>query len=214
MASIRRGWRVDWVGLGEHAVWLAYWATVIFIWGYWKWRTAEFGSPEWWFDALAHALFSTTGAVNLIYEINYFRPTALYGHPVKRALILHAVVPLVIIGFAVGWEGVEAYHDQRSVNIIAQKGDPDTTIDIALALPFSYLGVLTYKGYHSYRRRRNPSLALEEKIAELRARRNEWKKEGKALKREIRQLERETGRKQLWRDAKDVFRDKIPKPDS
>lgn len=186
---IWRDRKFDWIGLGGHVLWLIFWTTAVFIWGYWKWRTIEFGSPEWWFDNIAHILLPFAGSVNLIYEINYFRPTALFTSTIKRAFLLWSAVPLVIICLAIAWEGGEAYHDARPFTIIqAQKGDPDTTVDILLAIPSSYFGVWIYTLFSSYRMRRNPKRALVARTAEYFARRRAWKQEKRelfAMKREI-----------------------------
>ncbi len=193
MTKIFRG-RIDWIGLGGHAVCLVLWAISIFIWGFWKGRTAEFGSTEWWFDNVAHILLPLAGAINLIYEINYFRPTALFTSPAKRAFILWAVVPLVIICLAILWEGGEAYHDARPfTNIQAQKGDPDTTIDILLSIPSVFGGVWIYTLFSRYRMRKNSKKALGVLTAKYYARRKEWKQERRELvvmKREIISLRR------------------------
>ncbi|QQG45309.1 MAG: CDP-alcohol phosphatidyltransferase family protein [Candidatus Sungiibacteriota bacterium] len=187
--------KTDWVGIIGHAVWIFFWGGFYLIWGYWKWHTAEFGSPEWMFDNIAHALFAFAGSINLIYEINYFRPAALSTSPIRRAFIIWAVVPLVIIILAVLWELGEAYHDARRLTLAQlQKGDPDTTIDILIAVFFSFLGVWAYSLFRSYRVRKNPNVALETKIAEYSIRRGSWKEEKRtlrALRREIIILQRE-----------------------
>ena len=187
--------RIDWVAMGMHLFWVLFWASFIFIWGFWKWRTAEFGGPEWIFDNYGHALATFAGAVNLIYEIQYFWPTALSSaRPIKRASILWAVVPSVILVLAVVWEGFEAYHDLRSLLIKAQKGDLDTTVDILLAIPFSYLGVLIRTGWDSLVSYRNPKIALDTMLEEYFLRRKALKEEKRELRllgRKIRALRHE-----------------------
>lgn len=197
--------RIDWIGIAMHTGWLFFWLIFYFIWGKWKWRTAAFGTPEWMFDNIGHAIFGIVIALNLLYEISYFFPAALL-RPAKRALIRYAFTPAVAIIFAAFWEVGEMIHDFGGYAVQAQKGGADTTIDILITFFASFIGVL----FHSLSKDLFDRLRSEEtEMDELQIRVDEWDAEGKELAREIKAFRRRRRKElppALWNKVRDLLR--------
>lgn len=184
-------WR-DWRGALIHTGWILMWYGFYFIWGPWKWRTAEFGTPEWMWDNYGHILGGFFGTFHCIYELRYFFPTLflMQGRRgiIIRRLMLYAAVPIVVFVVALLWELSEMAHDFQDYAVQAQKGGADTTIDIALAMIFCGLALLVHKRFFSSV---NKLLPLDSnKLAELEERAEALRIERDDLNREIRELKR------------------------
>lgn len=182
--------RIDWPGVRAHLFWLAVWGIVYFIWGQWKWRTAEFGSPEWMFDNVGHALGGILGGANGIYTLWYFFPFLYYERGrILRGLVIYVVVPMVVGFCAIGFELGEMAHDFQNYSTQLQKGGADTTIDIILAIVFAYSGVALWHGYNWVRKRWS-SEAAQEKITEFKMQIGLLREKEKQIKEERRELVR------------------------
>ncbi len=184
-------WKIDWPGVRAQLFWLAIWAIVYLTWGHWKYRTAEFGSPEWMFDNIGHALGGILGGANGMYTLWYLFPFLYYERGrTLRWLVIYIVVPMVVGFLAIVFEGIEMAHDFQNYSTQLQKGGADTTIDIILAIVFAYAGVALWHGY-SWIRKRWSSEATQEKIAELKMRIGLLREKEKQIKEERRELVRE-----------------------
>src|SRR3989344_449603 len=205
-------WKVDWAGLRTHAIWLSIWLIFYLVWGQWKWRTAEFGSPEWQLDNLGHALGGFLGAINAIYELWYFFPFLYYERSTLRKIVIYLVIPAVILIFAAIWEVGEMLHDFQDYAVQAQKGGEDTTFDIFLAVLLSYPGLFTAHWLNKFLEKFSSATTklqeLTKRAKKLRGDEELLKEEKKELKREYRELRRSQIKNvppTLWQTFKDVL---------
>lgn len=187
-------WR-DWRGAKIHIIIIFLWYGLWYFWGPWKWRPAEFRSPEWMWDNYGHIAGGFLGTIHCIYDLRYFFPILFLtrGRPgtIIRRLTLYAAVPVVIFAFAFGWEFWEMLRDWLETGVRAQMGNPDTIIDIALALISCGIVLLVQK----------PLLSLIDKLTlietnelnqlkELEMRAETLRSERNDLIRDIRELKR------------------------
>lgn len=193
----RRCWKpkIDWVGIGAHIFWLALWLGFYLVWGKFKWRTAEFGSPEWMFDNIGHALGGLAGGFQGMYELWYFFPFLYYERGrALRWFAIYIVIPAVVSLLAWGFEFGEMYHDFLDYAIQAQKGGADTTIDVGLAIVFSYTGIAAWHLYNRIKekiRRQWSSAAIQDRINELMTRGKVLHEKENGIKDDRRELVRE-----------------------
>ena len=198
--------KVDWVAIRNHVILLIVCACFYFIWGQWKWRTAEFGTQEWWFDNLGHTIGGVIIARQLLYEVEYFFPTVIYRRVLTWA-IPYLIIPAAALLLALGWETGEMYHDYPWYALQqAQKGGADTTIDIIITVFFAYGTILIKRQLvDRLREKLHPD---ETKEIELRARIAVWHEDGIAIKRELRLLHRMRSkdlRRKFWDSAKEFL---------
>lgn len=204
----RGRWKeIEWSGVFAHLSWLAVWYGFYLVWGRFKWRTAEYGSPEWMFDNLGHALGGFIGGFQGMYELWYFFPFLYYDRGrVLRCFSIYVVIPAAVIFAALCFEVGEMIHDFQGYAIQAQKGGADTTIDIALAFFFAYPGIAAWYFYNKIReriRKRWSSKVNLDKIDELKARARILREKEVGIKDEWRELRREW-RLLLREQAKDI----------
>lgn len=186
---------IDWSGLLGHLFWLSIWYGFYLVWGKFKWRTAEYGSPEWMFDNYGHALGGFIGGFQGMYELWYFFPFLYYDRGrVLWWFAIFIVIPAIVICGALGFEVGEMIYDFQQYAIQAQKGGADTTIDITLAFVFAYPGIVAWYIYHKLkecvRRRWSPKVNLD-KICELKTRAKILREKEEEIKDERRELRRE-----------------------
>ncbi|OHA00199.1 MAG: hypothetical protein A3C07_00100 [Candidatus Sungbacteria bacterium RIFCSPHIGHO2_02_FULL_47_11] len=176
--------KIDWIAFAYRAFWLFVWAGFVLVWGRILWTTAEFGSPEWMLDNYGHALAGIIIATQSNYEIFFFFPKASY-HPIKRRMILWAVIPLIVFALASAWEVSEMIRDFAGGAVQAQKGGPDTTLDIIITVMGGCLGLALIYLHGRWKKRRD-----SEEEDEFSARVEAWREEGKELNQEIRTHQR------------------------
>ena len=143
----------------------------VYIWGYKGWQEAEYNTDAWWFDSYGHMIFGFCWAFILLYWAKRYL-LSLYVQIPKWVLAIVIILAVSSIETLV-WENYEFGIWDSLIQPAypylpkAQKGSPDTMMDINFTTAAAILAMIFWCVYRKFCVLKWPNEAAEEMREEM-----------------------------------------------